>query len=68
MMHHAISKGRGTDFAVLGFMDKKLMIGTGAVGLVTQFCLEMDQFISDVMLKICRRITPSFAFRRFAIR
>ena len=40
VMHHPVGKRRGADLSTFGFLDDKVGIGAGLVGLVTEFVLQ----------------------------
>ena len=67
MMHHAIPKGRGTDFAAFGFLDGKMCVVSRPIGLCRKVFLECQQMIRELEFKEGSRLPATFAPGRIAV-
>jgi hypothetical protein len=51
VVHDAIAKRRGADFAPLWLVDEKVMVAARAIGLSSQLVLQRDQAIGELMFE-----------------
>lgn len=51
VMHHAVPKRGGADFAFFTVLNEEVAIGTGAVRFVLQFPLDLEQFTLRIKFK-----------------
>jgi hypothetical protein len=66
VMDDAVPEGSGADLPSLRLVDGEVSVGSGRVGSVDEFSLQLDESVCDVALEPRRRRSPSFALRRAA--
>lgn len=66
-MNHAVAKRRGADFAPLRFVDIKMMIFAGLILAVAKCVLQIEQSVSQLVLKPCRAFAEAFADGSFPV-
>ena len=63
---HPIPEGGRADFALFGFVDVEMGVGTGPIAFVAQFILELEQMIRHLQLKGGHIGPAPFAFGSLA--